>query len=349
MKKINFASDNYAGVHPTILQALNAANEGDCAAYGNDRWTLEAIEKFKEHFGSSSEVFFVSTGTAANVLGLSTYLSSYQAVIAAETSHISSDECGAFENYTGSKIIPVKTGTGKLTVDLIASCLTDKGNVHRVQPAVVSLSQPTELGTLYSLTELKEITAYAHQNGLSVHMDGARLCNAAAALNVSLGSVTRECGIDVLSFGGTKNGMLGGEAVVFFDTSRELPFNFIRKQGMQLSSKMRFVSAQFTALLSNDLWLKNALHANALAHLLKEQLEPVQEISLAYPTQTNALFARIDNEIVIKNLLDTYAFYIWDHDGMEVRWMTSFSTTHEQVLDFSQEIKKQIVLFNKSF
>ncbi|MBA2306904.1 low specificity L-threonine aldolase [Candidatus Dependentiae bacterium] len=340
MKRINLASDNYAGIHPLILQALTDSNNSDCSPYGHDRWTEEAGEKFREHFGSSVEVYFVSTGTAANVLGISTFLPPYGGVIAAQSSHINTDECGAFEHYTGCKILSVATNTGKLSLQDLAVYLNQRGNVHRVQPVMVSVSQPTELGILYSVAELRELADYAHAHGLIVHMDGARLCNAAAALGVSLRALTADCGIDVLSFGGTKNGMMMGDAVVFFDSTRARDFPFVRKQGMQLASKMRFISAQFSALLSNDLWLKNATHANAMAQLLKEGLKEVEEIIFAYPLYTNALFARVAHESIIETLLKQYAFYIWDPTYLEVRWMTSFATREEEIGGFVDAVKK---------
>ena len=349
MKRINFASDNYAGMHSSVIQAVNNANSGDCTAYGEDRWTEEAVVLFKEQFGLSVEVSFVLTGTAANVLGLSVDLPPYGAVIAAESAHINTDECGAFEHYTGSKILPIVTQTGKLLARDLARYLEQRGNVHRVQPMAVSITQPTELGVLYSVAELKELTQYAHEHGLTVHMDGARLCNAAAALGVSLRSLTTDCGIDSLSFGGTKNGMMMGDAVIFFNPERARGFSFARKQGMQLASKMRFISAQFTALLSHDLWLTNAAHANAMAQLLKEQLASVEELTFAYPLETNALFARVAHKSIIDKLLEQYAFYVWDSSSLEVRWMTSFATTREQVLAFAQSVKKACAAYLKSF
>ncbi len=349
MKRINFASDNYAGIHPSVLQALSDTNCGDCTAYGDDPGTREAIALFKEHFGLAVEVYFVATGTAANVLGISAYLPPYGAVIVAESAHINTNECGAFEHYTGCKILPVATKTGKLSTQDLARYLEQRGNVHKVQPLMVSVSQPTELGMLYSIAELQELTQYAHTHGLSVHMDGARLCNAAAALGVSLRALTADCGIDCLSFGGTKNGMMMGDAIVFFDPERARGFSFARKQGMQLLSKMRFISAQFTALLSEELWLTNAAHANGMAQLLKEQLEHVEELTFAYPLYTNALFARVAHESIIERLLQDYAFYVWDSLSLDVRWMTSFATTEEQVLGFAEAVKKACTAYRKNF
>lgn len=347
MKKINFASDNYAGVHPSVMQALYEANKESSPAYGNDTWTDETRELFREHFGQFVEVYFVSTGTAANVLGISAYLPPYGAVIAAEDSHINTDECGAFEHYTGCKILPISTPTGKLTVSHVERYLEQRGNIHRTQPMVVSVTQPTELGVLYEVKELRQLVEYAHTQGLKVHMDGARLCNAAAALGVSLGALTADCGIDVLSFGGTKNGMMMGEAVVFFDHQKADVFPFIRKQGMQLASKMRFISAQFKALLSHDVWLMNALHANAMASLLKEQLNSVEELTFAFPLSTNALFARVAHESIIDELLKDYAFYVWNSRTLEVRWMTSFATTTEEVMNFADAVKKACMAYRK--
>jgi threonine aldolase len=341
MNKKSFASDNYAGVHPDVLQALIEANQGDCPAYGADSWTAQAVEKFKEHFGKDIDVYFVCTGTAANVLGLSSFLSSYQAVICAETAHINVDECGAPEKFLGCKLLTVPTGTGKLSVDLLEKYLSVIGNQHHVQPKVVSITQTTELGTLYTPEELKKLTTFAHKQGWYVHMDGARLYNAAASLKVSLKALTADVDIDFLSLGGTKNGMMLGEAVVFFNTKKAPDFQYIRKQGMQLVSKMRFISAQFTALLSHNLWLKNAQHANAMAQLLAQELRSIPEIDLANDIPANALFARLDQRYITA-LQKEYAFYVWDEAHSEVRWMTSFNTQEADVYAFVDTIKKII-------
>lgn len=341
MTKKSFASDNYAGIHPEVLQAIINANQGHDKAYGSDTLTLKAVELFQKHFGPQIDVYFVLTGTAANVLGLSTIIKPYQAIICAETAHINVDEAGAPEKYTGSKLLTVKTADGKITVDDIKNQLFAIGDQHKVQPKVISITQGTELGTLYTPDEIKKITNFAHANNMFVHMDGARLCNAAAALNLPLAALTTNVGIDLLSFGGTKDGMMLGEAVIFFNKNLSEDFKFIRKQGMQLVSKMRFISAQFIALLSNDLWKKNAQHANAMAQLLAEQLKEVPEIRLSKNVQANAVFAYVD-PLLIPILQEKYFFYVWDEISSEVRWMTSFDTTQEDILEFVNFIKHVI-------
>lgn len=339
MGKKSFASDNYAGIHPEILKAIADANQSHDTAYGADLYTQKAVELFKQQFGKNVDVYFVLTGTAANVLGLSALLKPYQAIICAETAHINVDEAGAPEKYTGSKLLTVKTSDGKLTVEDIKKQLSGVGDQHKVQPKIVSITQSTELGTLYTPEEVKRITVFAHANGLYVHMDGARICNAAAALNVSLAALTKDVGIDVLSFGGTKNGMMLGEAVIFFNKEISGDFKYIRKQGMQLASKMRFISAQFIALLSHDLWKKNAQHANAMAQFLSKEVKTISAIKISRDVQVNAVFAYVDPKI-IPLLQEKYGFYVWDEAMSEVRWMTSFDTTEEDIAEFVAFIKQ---------
>jgi threonine aldolase len=340
MKK-SFASDNYAGIHPDILQAIVHANIGHEKAYSDDTYTQQAIELFKQQFGNDIAVYFVLTGTAANVLGLSTLLKPYQAIICPESAHINVDESGAPENYLGSKLLTIKTTDGKLTVDDIKDQLYLINDQHKVQPKVISITQGTELGTLYSPEEIKKLTHFAHQNELYVHMDGARLCNAAASLEMTLAQLTTDVGIDVLSFGGTKNGMMIGEAVIFFNKDLAKDFKYIRKQGMQLASKSRFIAAQFIALLSNDLWLKNAQNANNMAQLLAKEVAKIPSIRISQPIQANAVFAIIDPQL-IPLLQEQYYFYIWNEQTSEVRWMTSFDTTEQNILDFVTFIKEKI-------
>ncbi len=336
--KKSFASDNYAGIHPACLQAIIDANTNHVGAYGSDPYTQQAVELFKKHFGNNIQVYFVLTGTAANVLGLASVLKSYQAIICAQTAHINVDECGAPEQFLGSKLLTIPSADGKVTVADIQKLLIDRGDQHKVQPAIISITQATELGTLYTPQEIQEITTFAHTNNMLVHMDGARLCNAAAALNVSLAALTRDVGIDILSFGGTKNGMMLGEAVIFFNKEMGHDFKYIRKQGMQLVSKMRFIAAQFSALLSNDLWYSNATHANAMAQLLAKELAHIPEITITHPVQANAVFARLDKQLIAQ-LQEKYNFYIWDEATSQVRWMTSFDTTAEDIYEFVSYIK----------
>ena len=336
-----FASDNYAGIHPDILKAINDANVGHAKAYGNDTYTQEAISLFKKMLGDASNVYFVCNGTAANVLCLSTLAKPYQGIICAESAHINVDECGAPEKYTGCKLLIIPTKDGKLTVESIKPHLVNMGDQHKVQPKVISITQGTELGTLYTASEIKKITEFAHANGMYVHMDGSRISNAVAGLNTTLAAITKDVGVDVLCFGGTKDGMMLGEAVIFFNKELSKDFQFIRKQGMQLVSKMRFISAQFIALLTDDLWIKNAQHANAMAALLAEEVKKIPQIKISKPTQSNAVFAIVDPKI-IPTLQEKYFFYVWDEATSEVRWMTSWDTTTEDIMNFVEFIKKTI-------
>src|SRR5581483_11961461 len=250
----SFASDNNAGVHPKVLEAIAAVNQGHVVGYGVDPYTEEAIENFKQHFGKDIEVFIVFNGTAANCLGLKALTESYQAVICADGAHIYTDECGAPEKFTGCKLIPIAAPDGKLTVESVSHAYHGIGDQHHVQPRVVSITQVTELGTVYKPREVRDLARFAHEHNMFLHMDGARIANAAVSLGLSLREATRDLGVDVLSFGGTKNGAMGAEAVIFFDKALSRDFLYIRKQGMQLASKMRFISAQFSALFTDDLW-----------------------------------------------------------------------------------------------
>ena len=336
---ISFASDNNAGVHPNILSAINSVNQGHVISYGDDIFTQSAVKKFEEHFGKDVEVYFVFNGTAANVLGLSAMVEPFNSVICSEVAHIDKDECCAPERFIGCKLVTIPTKDGKIRVEQIKGHIDSLGNQHRAQPKVISITQATELGTVYKPEEIKVIADFAHKNQLFLHMDGARLSNAAASLNVELKQITADVGVDVLSFGGTKNGMMFGEAVIFF--KRKLPENFkyIRKQGMQLASKMRFISAQFEALLSNNLWLKNAKHANGMARLLARKIEEVSDTTITQEVEANAVFAIVPPKHV-SLLREKYFFYIWNREKSEVRWMASFDTTKEDVKKFVNVIEK---------
>lgn len=336
--KKSFASDNNAGVHPAVMDAILSCNTGHTIAYGDDPFTETALIKFREYFDSEIDLYFVYGGTAANVLGLETILHPHEAVFCAATAHIYVDECGAPEKFTGSKLIPLPSEDGKISIEQITPYLHSKGFPHHVQPRVISITQPTEYGTLYTIEEIQTITYFAHQNDMLVHMDGARISNAAVALDQDFKTFTMDAGIDVLSFGGTKNGLMFGEAVIFFDPQLSANFKYIRKQGMQLHSKMRYIAAQFSAFLSDDLWRKNALQANRMAGYLKEQLQSIPEIELTQPVQTNAIFARVP-EALIKPLQNEYFFYVWQEEKNEVRWMTSFDTTQEDINQFVQAIR----------
>ena len=333
MTKRSFASDNNAGIHPEVIEAIKAANDGHVIAYGDDAITARAMEVFQKHFGSDVAVYFVFGGTGANVLGLQAITNSYQAVVCAETAHVNVDECGAPEKFTGCKLLALPTPDGKLRVEQIKPLLHATGVEHHVQPRVISISQATEMGTVYTKNELKTLADFAHDNGMLLHVDGARLANAAVSLDASLKEITADAGVDVLSFGGTKNGMMYGEAVVFFDKKLASDFKFIRKQGMHLPSKMRYISAQFEALLSGDLWKRSATHSNRMARLLASELEKVPQIKLTQAVESNGVFAVVPREY-IPELQKSYFFYVWDETISEVRLMASFDTTEEDIQDF---------------
>jgi threonine aldolase len=328
-----FASDNYAGIHPEVLDAIAAANVGHAPSYGADDVTSEATELFRQHFGDDAQVFFTFNGTGANVVGLQSLLRSFEAVICAESAHINVDECGAPERFLGSKLIPVATPDGKLTPDLVDAAVTGTGDEHRVQPRVVSISQSTEVGTCYSVEEVTALGRSAHDRGMWLHLDGARLSNAAAHLGVGLGAFGSGAGVDVLSFGATKNGAMGAEAVVSFRPSDQSTLPFIRKQSMQLASKMRFVAAQFKALLSEDLWRRNADHANRMAARLAAGVARTPGVTIAYPVEANGVFAALPPGVT-EQLQGQYPFYVWDPPSGVVRWMTSFDTTEQDVDQF---------------
>ncbi len=337
----DFASDNSAGIHPEVLAAIAAANEGHARAYGADPWTAAAMLLFRTEFGADSEAFFVFGGTGANVVALDALLQPWQAVLCASTSHIYVDECGAPERFLGAKLIPLQAPGGKLEPDLIRGALTGLGDEHRVQPRVISISQSTEYGTVYRPEELRALSAFARDHGLLLHMDGARLANAAAALDLPLRALTADVGVDVLSFGGTKNGAMGAEAVVFFDRSRAAGVPFGRKQAMQLPSKMRFVAAQFEALLRDGLWRRNALHANRMARLLADLARAVPGVTITQPVDANAVFARLPAER-IEALQARRRFLLWDEASSEVRWMCAFDTTEADVHAFAAEIRSTL-------
>jgi threonine aldolase len=337
----SFASDNNAGVHPGVLKAISEANHGHVVGYGADDYTDSAVRSFKRHFGEDIEVFFVFNGTAANCLGLKALTDSYNAVICAEAAHIYVDECGAPEKFTGCKLLPVATQEGKLTVDAVSAAYHGIGDEHHVQPRVISITQATEVGTVYEPNEIQALAQFAHQRQMFLHVDGARIANAAASLGVGLREATRDCGVDVLSFGATKNGALGAEAVVFFDAKLAANFKFYRKQGMQLASKMRFIAAQFEALLSDDLWLRNARHANAMAQLLKVEVSKIPQVKIIYAVEANGVFAKIPRE-AIRKLQERYFFYVWNEAESIVRWMCSWDTTEEDVKQFTDLLRKTL-------
>jgi threonine aldolase len=337
----SFASDNNAGVHPQVMEKLATANQGHVIAYGDDAYTERAVKKFREHFGKNTEVYFVFGGTGANVLGLKAATESYHAIICADTAHINVDECGAPEKFTGCKLLSLPTPDGKLRPSQMSPLLHDVGFEHHVQPRVISISQATEMGTVYTPRELKVLSSFAHEHGMLLHMDGARVGNAAASLGVKLRAITKDAGVDILSFGGAKNGMMYGEAVVFFDKNLARDFKYTRKQGTHLPSKMRFISAQFEALLSNDLWRQNALHSNRMAQLLAGELGKIPQLKITQKVESNGVFAELPKKY-IPLLQKQYFFYVWNEQTSEVRFMTSFDTTESDIQDFVSLVKRTI-------
>ena len=337
-KRIYFISDNASGVHPEIFAALSKANRGHAAAYGHDAFTERATAVLRKQLGSQVEVLLALTGTGANVIALQSVLQSHEAVICADCAHMNGDECGAPEKFTGAKLLPAPTRVGKLSTDAIRPLLRDTGKVHRVQPRIVSVSQCTEWGTVYTVVELRALADFCHDNGLLLHMDGARLSNAAVSLGISLKEASADCGVDILSFGGTKNGLMGAEAVVFFEPNLAGTAAFARKQAMQLCSKMRFVAVQFEALLDGDLWRRNASHANAMAARLAAAVEDIEAVQLVMPVETNAVFARMEPALVTE-VQSSVVFAVWDSAQSIVRWMTSFDTTADEVDDFAERIR----------
>ncbi len=311
---------------------------GHVTGYGDDPYTEKAIELFKEKFGAGTLVFFVFNGTGANVLGLSSITRSFHSVICASTAHIEEDECGAPEKFTGCKLLPVEPVNGKLTPETVQPHLKGFGFEHHSQPRVISISQVTELGTVYTPEEIKALAQRAHGHGMLLHMDGARIANAAVSLGLGFKDFTRDCGVDVLSFGGTKNGMMMGEAVLIFDPALAENTHFFRKQSMQLFSKMRFTGAQFQAYFENDLWKETATHANNMAKLLESEVTKIPEIKITRPVEANGVFARVPKAI-IRPLQKYYSFYVWNEETSEVRWMTSFDTTKTEIYEFAELIK----------
>ena len=336
----SFASDNNAGVHPEVLQALAAANTGHTVGYGDDIYTERARAKFREHFGDV-EVFFVFNGTAANVLSLQSLTRSFHAVLCAEGSHIYTDECGAPEKFTGCKLIPIPAPGGKLTVEAVEHHYHGIGDQHHVQPRVISITQASEVGSVYQTEEIRALAEFAHARQLLLHMDGARIANAAASLGLTLRQITGDAGVDVLSFGGTKNGLMGAEAVVFFRRDLSQDFLFWRKQSMQLASKMRFVSVQMETILTQDLWRRSAQHANAMARLLEKEVRQIPNAKIVYPVEANGVFVQLPQPVIAK-LQQRYFFYIWNEEENVVRWMCSFDTTEDDIRQFTAFVRETL-------
>lgn len=340
-EKRGFASDNNAGVHPDVIKAMLSVNVGHTIGYGSDVYTEKAKAIFKEYLGESAEIFFVFNGTAANVLGITGVTRSWNSVITAFSSHIEQDECGAPEKYSGCKVLTVDTTDGKITVGMVKKHIYGFDFEHHSQPKVISITQATEMGTVYDPGEISEIADFAHINGMLLHMDGARIANAAVSLNLPFKAFTTDAGVDLLSFGGTKNGMMFGEAVCFLKPGLSQDFKYIRKQGMQLASKMRFISAQYVAYFENDLWKKCAAHSNSMARLLYEKVKHISEIKITQPVQSNGVFTIIPPRIA-DNLIKQYFFYPWNEKISEYRWMTSWDTTEEDIENFVELLKKEL-------
>jgi threonine aldolase len=336
-----FASDNYAGVHPEVLAALADANGGHQVAYGEDAYTARLGEVVRAAFGERAETFPVFNGTGANVVGLTAMMPRWGAVISTATAHIHTDEAGAPERVSGLKLLPIAAAAGKLTPELIATEAWGWGDEHRAQPLVVSITQSTELGTVYTVDEVRAISAFAHERGMAVHMDGARIWNAAAALGVPLRAFTADAGVDLLSLGGTKNGLLGAEAVVVLDPERADGVVYLRKLSMQLPSKLRFLSAQLLTLFEDDLGVRSAAHANAMARRLRGALEGTTGLSFSQPTDANAVFAVLGNAAADR-LRERYRFYDWDRAAGQVRWMCSFDTTESDVDAFVAAVREEL-------
>lgn len=333
----SFASDNYSGIHPDILQAIQDTNSEHQISYGDDEITKRTNLLFENEFGNVS-VLYTFNGTGANITCLKCCTLPFQAIICSEYAHILADECGAPTQSIGCSLIPLKTTNGKLTPELIKPYLNKIGNVHNSQPKVISISQSTELGTVYSMAELTQLSKFAHENNMYVHMDGARISNAVATLGISMKEATVDCGIDIMSFGGTKNGLLMGEAVLIFNEKLKQNAPYFHKQTGQLFSKNRFIAAQFEALLKNNLWLKMATHANNMTLLLANEIKELRGIKISQKIEANAIFVTIP-EAIIDPLRSQYPFYEWNSETHEQRWMCSYDTTEEDIAKFVKQLK----------
>ncbi|UTT63759.1 threonine aldolase family protein [Microcella humidisoli] len=344
-----FASDNYAGVHPEVLAALAEANGGHQIAYGEDQYTARLAEVVKAEFGEQAEVFPVFNGTGANVLALTALMPRWGAVIASGTAHIHTDEGGAPERVSGLKLFTVPTPDGKLTPELVDTEAFGWGDEHRAQPLAVSITNTTEVGTVYTPAEVRALADHAHAHGMALHLDGARVWNAAAALGTSLHAFTADAGVDILSLGGTKNGLMGAEAIVVIDPARVDGLIYLRKMNMQLASKMRFISAQLLTLFDEGLGIRSAMHANAMAARLRAGLEgmladgsvPAGSLGFSQQTQANAVFALLANDAADR-IRERVRFYDWDRARGEVRWMCAFDTTEADIDGFLQVVRQEL-------
>lgn len=335
--KRGFASDNNSGVHPDVMEQINRVNRGHEVGYGGDRYTEHAHEMLREHLGKDAEIFFVFTGTAANVLGLAGVTQSWNSVITASTAHIEQDECGAPEKFTGCKVLTVDTPDGKLNPVYLTRHMHGFDFEHHSQPKVISVSQVTEMGTVYSVEEIRALADFAHSHGMLLHMDGARLANAAVSLDLPFRAFTTDAGVDILSFGGTKNGMMYGEAVCFLRPGLAEGFKYLRKQGMQLASKMRFIAAQYTAYLTHDLWKECAGHSNNMALELEKRLSLIAGLKITQKVESNGIFVVMPREVA-ETLRREYFFYPWNEEMSEYRLMTSWDTSLDEIEHFSKRL-----------
>lgn len=336
--KRGFASDNNSGVHPAVMKELLRVNRGHVVGYGDDPFTETAKELIRKELGPDTEVFFVFTGTGANVLGLAGVTKSWNSVITSHTAHIETDECGAPEKFAGCKVLAVDTPDGKLRPEMLARHMHGFDFEHHSQPKVISISQATEMGTVYTPGEVKELADYAHEHGLLLHMDGARIANAAVTLGVPFREFTTDAGVDILSFGGTKNGMMYGEAVCFLRPGLSEGFKYLRKQGMQLASKMRFIAAQYIAYLSGGLWKECASHSNRMARELQRRLKEISGIKITQKVEANGVFVIMPDRVAAL-LSREYFFYPWNEQISEYRLMTSWDTTSDDVVQFADKLK----------
>lgn len=341
MHATSFGSDNHSGVHPKVWDAMRKADAGYCPAYGDDPLSQKVLKQLEYLFGGGCEASFLLTGTGANVVALQNYLRSYHAVFCANTAHINVDECGAVQKFTQARLKVIDSPDGKLTPELIHPNLLNNRDQHHSQGRVVSITQSTEYGTLYSLAELKALADFSHEHGMFLHIDGARLANAAAALGCSLKEMTRDVGADTVSLGGAKNGLLFGEVLISFTPELTADLRFYRKQGSQLFSKMRYIAAQFEAYLQDELWRSNALHANQMAALLADRLKEIPQLRITQPVMVNSLYVILPREIT-PALQEKYHFYMWNEALNEVRLMCSFNTTEEQIRDFVADLKARL-------
>ena len=335
----SFASDNFSGVHPRVMEAIVQANTGHAMAYGGDDLTEKARKALRRVFGQETDGYFVFNGTGANVSALAALTRPYNAIVCADVSHLQIHECGAPEKFTGCKLLPLPAKNGKISLQTLEEHLEGFGDPHHSQPGVLSITQPTELGTLYHPGEIVDLARRVHDQGMLLHVDGARLANAAAALKCELRETSFDCGVDALSLGGTKNGLMYGEAVLFRNRRLSSDYEFFRKQNTQLASKMRYIAVQFMEYLKTDLWKENAAHANGMAQKLAREVRKIRGVKVTRPVVTNAVFAKLPSKI-IPALQQHYFFWVWDHGESEVRWMCSFDTTEEDIHGFCGKLRE---------